>query len=377
MRIAINTRFLIKNKLEGIGWFTYEVVRRLVQQHPEHEFIFFFDRPYDESFIFGENVIPVVLPPPARHPILWIWWYEIAIPKALEKYNADLFFSPNGHCSLRAKTPTLMVTHDIAYFHVPELIPSKFRSYYRFFLPRHLHRADQIVTVSEYSKKDIAKQFDILPKKITVACNSVRPEFRPLNEREINQIRQQYAEGEAYFLYVGSVHPRKNVPRLIQAFDAFKKQTHAPIKLLVGGRFAWQTREVQDAYKAAKFKSDIIILGFVPDKELPKLTGAAMALTYVSLFEGFGVPLLEAMHCEVPIITSNVTSMPEVAGEAALLINPLEVFEIAKAMQLLYENPVLQQELINKGRVQREKFSWDKAAEIVWDSIEKVNDKKQ
>ncbi|MBK7870099.1 MAG: glycosyltransferase [Saprospiraceae bacterium] len=147
--------------------------------------------------------------------------------------------------------------------------------------------------------------------------------------------------------------------------------------MLIGGRFAWQTREVQDAYKAAKFKNDIIILGFVPDQVLPKLTGAALALTYVSLFEGFGVPLLEAMHCDVPIITSNVSSMPEVVGDAALLVNPLDIFEICKAMQFIYEDTALRQELIAKGRVQRKKFSWDKAAEIVWENIIKINKKEQ
>ncbi|MBK7869742.1 MAG: glycosyltransferase family 4 protein [Saprospiraceae bacterium] len=250
-----------------------------------------------------------------------------------------------------------MVTHDIAYYHIPNLIPAKFRSYYLYFLPRHLRRADQIVTVSEYSRKDIAKHFNISLEKIAVACNSVRPEFKPLDESEKNKIRQQYAEGETYFLYVGSVHPRKNVPRLIQAFDAFKKATRTPVKLLIGGRFAWQTREVQDAYKAAKFKNDIIILGFVPDQVLPKLTGAALALTYVSLFEGFGVPLLEAMHCDVPVITSNVSSMPEVVGDAALLVNPLDIFEICKAMQFIYEDTALRQELIAKGRVQRKNLA--------------------
>jgi len=369
MRIAVNTRFLLNDKLEGIGWFTYEVVRRLVQAHPEHEFIFLFDRPYDAQFIFGENVTPVVLFPPARHPVLWLWWFEWSVPRALKKYRADVFLSPDGYCSLRASTPTVMVTHDIAHVHLPMHIPARFRYYYDFFVPRYLRRAERIVTVSEFSKRDIAQHYKIANEKIAVACNGVREDFQPLSEAEKNAVKQQYADGQDYFFYVGAVHPRKNVHRLIRAFDAFKKRTQAPAKLLIGGRFAWQTGEVKAAYDAADCKDDIVFLGYIPDAELPRLMGAALALTYVSLFEGFGVPVLEALHGDVPVLTSNVSSLPEVAGDAGLLVNPLEVEAIASAMQQLYGNAALREKLIATGNIQRQKFSWERAAEIVWEHL--------
>lgn len=369
MRIAVNTRFLLKDRLEGVGWFSYEVMRRLVAAHPEHEFIFFFDRPYDESFIFGKNVTPVVLFPPARHPVLWLWWFEWSIPRALKKYQADVFLSLDGYCSLRSNLPAVMVTHDIAYLHMRRQIPAKFRMYSDLFVPLYLARAERIVTVSDYSKQDILRHFPMPEKKVSTACNGVREVFVPLPEAQKREVRNQYAAGEEYFFYIGSVHPRKNVPRLIQAFDAFKKETQASMKLLIGGRFAWQTGEVKTAYESAQFKNDIIFLGFVPDEELPRLTGAALALTYVSLFEGFGVPILEAMHCDVPVLTSNVSSMPEIAGEAGLLVNPLDVVEIAVGMQQLYENPNLRKHLIEKGKLQRQKFSWEKAAKVVWQNI--------
>lgn len=369
MRIAVNTRFLLKDQLEGVGWFSYEVMRRLVAAHPEHEFIFFFDRSYDESFILGENVTPVVLFPPARHPVLWLWWFEWSVPRALKKYQVDVFLSLDGYCSLGSNVPTVMVTHDIAYLHMRQQIPAKFRMYSDFFVPRYLARAERIVTVSAYSKQDILRHFPISEKKIATACNGVREVFVPLSEAKKQEVQEQYTDGEDYFFYIGSVHPRKNVPRLVQAFDAFKKETQAPVKLLIGGRFAWQTGEVKAAYDNAQFKKDILFLGFVPDKELPRLTGAALSLTYVSLFEGFGVPILEAMYCDVPVLTSNVTSMPEIAGEAGFLVNPLDVLEIAAGMQQLYENPGLRQDLVEKGRGQRQKFSWDKATEVVWENI--------
>lgn len=370
MRIAVNTRFLLKNQLEGIGWFTYEVAKRLVQQHPEHQFIFFFDRAYEPEYIFGSNVHPVVLFPPARAPLLWRWWFELSVPWALKKYKADVFLSFDGYCSLRAKTPTVVVTHDVAYLHMPDQIPQKILRYYQKYTPRFLQRAERVVTVSEYSKTDILQHFQIPSDKIGVACNGCKPEFQPLKDIDKQAVKLKYAEEQEYFLYVGSIHPRKNVHRLIQAFDQFKTQTQSPVKLLIGGRFAWQTGEVKDAYDRSEFKNDISLLGYVSEEELPKLTGAALALVYVSLFEGFGVPLLEAMHCDVPVITSNVSSLPEVAGDAALLVNPYEVSEIATAVQKLYENSALRQDLIEKGKTQREKFTWEQATDIIWENIQ-------
>lgn len=370
MRIAINTRFLVKNQLEGIGGYTYEVLQRLVSQHPEHEFIFLFDKNYDSSFVFAKNVTPVVLFPPARHPFLWWWWFEIAIPNALKKYKADVFFSPDGYASLRTPVPTVLVIHDIAYKHLRHHFSKLMLYYFDYFTPKFVQKARRIVTVSEFSKQDIIKQLGVPAEKIAVSYNGCKDIFQPLNESAQQAVRLQYAENQDYFLYVGSIHPRKNVHRLVQAFDQFKIQTKSPVKLLIGGRFAWQTGEVKDAYEQAQFKNDITLLGYVSAAELPSLVGAALALVYVSLFEGFGVPLLEAMQCDVPIITSNISSMPEVTGDAALLVDPTDVNAIAKAMQTLYENPALRENLIEKGKIQREKFTWEKATAIIWENIQ-------
>ena len=344
MKIAVNTRFLIKDRIEGIGRFTYEVVKRLVRDHPEHEFLFFFDRPYDQSFIFGPNVTPIVLSPPARHPFLWFWWFEISLSRALKKHQPDLFFAPDSYLSLRSKTKTLFVSHDVAFEHFPEQIPWLARNYYRYFMPRYHRRADHIIAVSEFVKKDVVNTYKIPAEKIDVAHNGCSENFKPLSQAEKVKIKQQYANGEDYFFYVGAVQPRKNVHGLIKAFDRFKKRTNAPVKLLIAGRFGWQTGPVKTAYENARFKDDIVFLGYVDDATLPQLMGSAIALTYVSFFEGFGIPLLEAMHAEVPVITSYNTGMKEVAGRAGKLVDPNIPDQIAITMQLLYEDPQ-----INKG----------------------------
>lgn len=372
MKIAVNARFLIKDHIEGIGRFTFEVMKRLVQSHPEHDFLFFFDRPYDEQFIFGTNVKPIVLSPPARHPFLWWWWFEVSVNRALKKHQPDLFFSPDSYLSLRSKVKTLMVSHDIAFEHFPEQVPWLARQYYRYFMPRYHRRADHIITVSEFVKKDLVKHYHISKEKIDVAHNGCSNHFRPLTQAEKEATRLQYADGQEYFFYIGAVQPRKNVHGLIKAFDRFKKRTQTPVKLLIAGRFGWQTGPVKTAYDKARFKEDIIFLGYVEDHMLPKLMGSAIALTYVSFFEGFGIPLLEAMHAEVPVITSMNTGMKEVAGKAAKLVDPNIPDQIAIAMQLLYEDPTDQQQLIAQGREQRRKFNWDKTAEVVYAGMGKA-----
>ena len=141
MRIAVNTRFLLPNKLEGIGRFTLEVLRRMVNSHPEHEFYFFFDRKYDPSFVLSENVIPIILFPPARHPFLFYWWFEWSVARALKKHNIDVFLSTDNFCSLNTKVPTVLVTHDLAFAHFPEQVGFLQRKYYQYFTPRFLAKA--------------------------------------------------------------------------------------------------------------------------------------------------------------------------------------------------------------------------------------------
>lgn len=369
MRIAVNTRFLLKNRLEGIGRFTFEVVRRIVHDHPEHQFIFFFDRPYDPAFVFAENVTPVVLFPPARHPWLFVWWYEWRVARALKKYRADVFLSPDNFCVLKTEVPTVLVVHDLAFTHFPEQISGIMRQYYQKYTPKFLQKATRIVTVSEYTKEDILTQFQVSENKIAVACNGCDERFRALPAEVIRQVRQEYAEGKPYFIYVGAIHPRKNVLRLIWGFQKFKTAKSCDVKLLIVGRNAWMNKEVMQAYEKSPFKTDIRFIGYIEDEKLPLLLGSALSLAYVSLFEGFGIPLLEAMHAEVPIITSNSSSLPEVAGDAAIYVNPIFVKEIGKAMHLMYDTPELRASLVERGRRRREKFTWAHAAAVVYENL--------
>ncbi len=370
MRIAVNTRLLLKNKLEGIGWFSVESLKRMAQNHPEHEFIFIFDRKYHSDFIFSSNVKPVVAAPPTRHPFLWWFWFEMVIPRILKKYKADIFISPDGFLSLRSDVPALPVIHDINFEHYPEQLPQLVRKYYQYYFPKWAKKAMRIGTVSEFSKQDIVKTYGINPEKIDVYYNGSNEFYQPASEGKKQSVRDFYTKGKPYFIFVGALNPRKNVAGLLRSFDAFKISDNRDFKLVIVGDAMHSTQAIKDTLALMKHKNDVIFTGRLDIQELSGLMASAFALCFVPFFEGFGIPIVEAMYSDIPVICSNRSSMPEVAGDAALLVNPESDDAIVSAMKKLVEDENLYADLVAKGRVQRQKFSWDKTAKNFWKSIE-------
>jgi glycosyltransferase involved in cell wall biosynthesis len=374
LRIAVNTRLLLKNKLEGIGWFSYETLRRITTRHPEHRFYFIFDRQFDESFIFSDNIIPVVIPPQARHPLLYYLWFEKSIPRALKKIQPDLFFSPDGYLSLSTPIKSMNVFHDLNFEHYPDDLPYPERTFYRHYFPQYARKACRIATVSEFSKSDIVKQYQVSPDKIDVVYNGANDSYIPLSESEKFMVRAKYAGGIPYFVFVGALHPRKNLANLFHAFDLFRQETSINMKLLIIGQKKWWTKNIEEAYNKMKFNGDVEFCGRLEPTELNRVIAAATALTYVSYFEGFGIPILEAYYCETPVITSNITSMPEVAGDAAILVDPFSVKSICDGMIKIASDPALSAELNKKARERRQVFSWERTAGLLWDSMERALD---
>lgn len=372
MRIAINTQHLLQNKLEGIGWFAHETLSRIVRNHPEHEFIFIFDRKWDSSFIYSKNVIPVKTTLPSRHPFLWFWHYEIEIPRILKKYNVDLFFSPDGWMSLSSTIPTVNTIHDLNFHHRPKDFPFLVRKYYNYFFPKFARKAKRIITVSEYSKTDICKSYKLNKNAIDIAYNGCNPLYTPVAEEVKTEIKKKFTKGFPYYIYIGSRNPRKNIEGMLDAFEKFKKTDKAGFKLILVGEPMWNNSYLSKKIKEMKFNSDLIFTGRLSSEILHLVLASAEALLLVSFSEGFGVPVIEAMHCEVPVICSNTASLPEIAGEAALFVDPYSTDEICEAMHEITKNSTKRNELIVKGREQIKKFSWDKTAEKVWQSIEKA-----
>ncbi|HOZ87540.1 MAG TPA: glycosyltransferase family 1 protein [Bacteroidia bacterium] len=369
MQIVVNTRLLLKDRLEGIGWFTYQTLKRITQNNPNVHFVFLFDRAFDEEFIFSDNITPVSLSPMARHPFLYYAWFQFSVKNLLKNMQPDLFLSPDGFLCLGAGCRQLPVIHDINFLHYPKDLKWLTGKYYNHYFPKFAKEATRIATVSEYSKKDLATRYQVDPGKIDVVYNGINDFFKPVDEKNRQSTKNKYTAGADYFLFVGSLHPRKNIVSLVKAFSLFKKASSANLKLVLAGPVYWGVREINQVVAENNMAAEVIFTGRLSNDELALVMGSAFALTFIPYYEGFGIPLVEAMAAHIPLITSKVTSLPEVAGDAALLVDPFEINEIKEAMLQLYNNNSLRQDLIAKGNIQKLKFSWDKSADLLWQSV--------
>ena len=359
MNIGINARHLIKNQLEGIGWYSYEVLIRITRLHPEHKFYFFFDRKFSDEFVFNTNVYPVVVSPQARHPILFKWWFDYALPKKFKDYKIDLFFSPDGFISLKTKVPQVGVIHDLNFEHFPKDLPNSVLKFYKNQMPKFAEKAKHILTVSEYSKNDIVKCYSISKDKISVVHNGYGQGFTSLNNQERESFGKKNNNNRPYFIYVGSLHKRKNVERMLASFKQFNKEKDNSYDFIIIGEPMWKGQlNLEGLTEHVKF------LGRKSGEELGGWVSSSVAMVYVSYFEGFGLPVLEGMSSGVPVVTSNVTSMPEVGGKAVVYVDPFSVESIKDGLVKATQKGSFQY-YRDLGLKQAELFSWDKSAQKI------------
>ncbi|MDX1909269.1 MAG: glycosyltransferase family 1 protein [Bacteroidia bacterium] len=372
MHIAVNTRLLLPGRTEGISRFAVEVLSRLTVRHPEVRFTYLFDRAFDPGFIFAPNVQPLVIPPPARHPLLWHAWFHVMVPLALERIKPDVFFSPEFYLSLHPRIPQVPVFHDLAYEHYPEDIAPWASRYCRTWSPRYARMAREVLTVSEFSRQDLITRYQLPPERVHVVYNGAGKQFFPDDMASQARTRARWTDGVPYFLFVGVLHPRKNIVNLLRAFDRFRSAHTGAVRLVLAGRLGWQYEEALRTYEAMVWREEVIFTGFVDDETLRQLYGAALALCYLPYFEGFGIPLLEAMQTDTPVICSRGTVLEEVAGGAALLADPGDPEAIAEAMHQVAADPDLRAELVTRGRKRRENFDWEQTTSAVWDVLADV-----
>lgn len=366
MNIAINCRNLIKGKLEGFGNYSIELIKRICINNPEYTFLLIFDRPFDPSFVFSENCKPIVVPPPTRHPFLNILWARFSLPRILLKYKVDLFWSPDGLCALNTKTPQVITIHDINFEHNPKDSPRLVSWYYRKFYPLFAKSAQHILTVSAYSKQDLSKTYNIENNKITVVHNGVSDLFQPISEGKRLDCQAKYTGEKKYFVFVGSIHPRKNVERLILAFEKFFNK-NSDFKLLIVGSNMWSNKKLNIP---ASIYDEVIFTGHVELQELTEIMASAYAFIYPPYFEGFGMPLIEAMKSGTPVLSSNKTCLPEVAGDAALFFDPFNIDDLLEKMETITGDESVRKTLIEKGFERSKNFSWDQSALKTWQILE-------
>jgi glycosyltransferase involved in cell wall biosynthesis len=370
MVIAINGIFLQNDSMEGYGHYASSILRQLAKNHPNHQFVVVFDRPSVDQFDGLANITSITVKPKARHIPAFLYWYNISSLMAVKKFKPAVWIQPYGFCSLTTSIPQILVVHDLAFQAFPNSIAWYHRLFYKIFTPKFLHKAKSLVTVSGFSKNAIEQQYPFTKNCIKTIPGAARSIFKPVDWEAKLAIKNEFTNGNEYFICVGGIHPRKNMMNLLKAFSLFKKWNKSNMKLVFTGRLAWKYQDFLEKLKTYKYRDDIVLTGYLSEDKLSLITSSAYASLYMSLYEGFGLPIVEAMQSGVPVITSNIASMPEVGEDAVLYADPNNPKTIAEQMQMLYKDEKLRQIQIEKGLERARNYSWDQSAASFWKEIE-------
>lgn len=354
MKIGIDIRSVCGRKT-GKGWYTYHLVKNLLELDRENEYILYANAITADAAAFQNTHIKII----AKHPLLW----HFAVIKDFKREGGELFFAPTSYLipALLPKTiKSVMTVHDLIAFRYPLQHHRKSMILEQLFLKKALKRATRALVPSQNTKKDLMRLFHYEEERIAVAPLGVDEKFFEKTDHKLQTIN--YKLPKEFILTVGGLEPRKNISRLVDAFiNVILKQTQDDLKLVVVGGRGWQSKKLRQ--KIAAHRDRIIHIENCRPEDLPAFYRAAKIFVFPSLYEGFGLPPLEAMASGCPVICSNASSLPEVCGDAALFIHPENTQEIAAAIEKLLHDEKLRAELIQKGLVQTKKFSWQKTAE--------------
>lgn len=363
MRIAVDAGFLKTD--ETTGFFIKEIFFRLAKQHAEHQFIFLLSVPVNALPDLPGNVIPVIITPAPTNFILYKWWYDIKVPSALKRYKADVFVCTRGLCSLTSKIPQVLIVQNFAFLKYPAFFDKSSLLFYKKYTSRFLKKAAAIASFSDFTKKEIISTYAVPEQKITVINIAADSAYKPLDWEERERIKEQYAQGCEYFIFTGDRNSAKNLIHLLKAFSIFKKWQKTNMKLVITINSSGY-KDQSEKLNSYKYKKEISLAENLSVQELAKVTAGAYAMIYPSLFEGFGLPVLEALLCEVPVITSAGSSMSEVAGEAGLYADPESPEEIAEQMKRIFKDEALRNKLISVGKERARAYSLDKTVAAAW-----------
>ena len=295
--------------------------------------------------------------------------FLITLPGILRKYRIQLFLGTRHYLPpFNRKITYVAVVHDLIPLYMPELFTKEHKQRFRFFTNLCRRQADAVIAVSNATKKDVLRYMKFPEDKVTVIYEGANPKFNA--ERDpagIERTMKKYHVEGPYILCLSTVEPRKNMLRTIQAYEQCVKEEQIPYKLLIVGGSGWKNGAVYDYVREHDLTDQVIFTGYVSDEEVKYIYSNATLFIYVSLCEGFGIPVVEAMQSGVPVITSNVSSMPEAAGDACALVDPYQTEEIKEAMLRILSSRELQEEMRQKGLGQAAKFSWKKCAGQVWE----------
>lgn len=350
----------------GIGRYVRELVNALADIDPgTYQY---------RLFVAGANRKPLPSIPgdqfqwkPTSVTPSWLarFWGRARLPFPVERFTGkvDLYHATDFVLPpTQSRTKTVLTVHDLSFLRVPEAASPGLRQYLEAVVPRSVQRANYVLADSEATKQDLISYYKTDPGKIEVLYSGVDSHFQPVTDMAtISRVRQQYSiPDHPYVLSVGTVQPRKNYPKLIEAV-ARLRQTDLCV-VIVGGK-GWLEDPIYESIRQFGMQDRVIFTGFVADDDLPAIYSGSLCMALPSLYEGFGLPVLEAMSCGVPIITSNLSSLPEVAGDAGILVSPTNLDEIVNALERVVDDGTLRESMIAKGMQQAQKFSWKAGAQ--------------
>lgn len=377
MKIAVDGQLPLAREKTGIGWYSYRMMNAMLRQKQAEFRVDYFENPagrLDPAALAAFrcagceiNGCPAFS---AQHykaacaflPLRHRWFF--GGDGDVQVHHFFNYFVPPR---LDARTTVTATVYDAAFRAYPESVPAKTRALMALSLEKTCRRAAALVTVSEFSKNELVKYLGVPPEKITVAYGGVdRSVFRPgYPEEEIRRVTERLGIGRDYFLYLGTLEPRKNLVRLLEAYALLKERRRDPPMLVLAGGKGWMYGDIFRRVRELNLSGDVVFTGYVPEEDKPLLLNGALAFVFVSLYEGFGIPPLEAMACGTPVLLSRCSSLPEVAGEAALYADPLDADSVACGMARLMDDDALRAALSAKGAERAARFSWDASASVL------------
>ncbi len=362
----------------GVGSYTYHLVRELVELDAANDYrlVVFKGRGVAKPFPERRNVHYrfVRFPPPRLYvPML----RKLRIPLAIDLLagRSDVFVFPNFvRYPLWFTKSSIVFVYDLSFLHFPEFATDKSRDFLARFVPASIQRADHVFTISEFSKREIIAAYGAPEGKITVAEPGVDLErFHPVADGERAVARERYGLPESYLLSVGTLEPRKNVGGLLAAFRMLPARLRREYPLVVTGGRGWREREIVADIEALAAKGEAVWTGYVPKEDLTAIYAGATLFVFPSFYEGWGMPVVEAMACGVPVVTSSSSSLPEAAGDAAVTVDPHDSEALAAAIERVLENGALREQMVRKGLEQASRFSWRRSAEKLLGAIEALD----
>ena len=357
LHVAVMGRSL-RGQFVGVSRYTHQLIEAVSSRLATPPTVFLTQAP---DGLNGARVTEIRAPFPTPNEYARAVWEQTVVPGQVHRIAPDVYHSPNYILPLRLRCPSVVTIHDMAFFD-RKLHRLRSHLYLSVLATAAIRKATRIICVSDFTRRELLRKFPGVAEKTRVVREGVNPAFAPQRDAAVDRFRRRFGLVDPYVLFVGTIEPRKNLPRLIDAFSAAVAGHRFPHRLVIAGGNGWKDEPVRRAYRASPVRERIHFTGYIPDEELPAAYSGADIFIYPSTHEGFGLPPLEAMACGTPVITSNSTSLPEVVGDAAITVNPYDTGALTKAIQGLAADRQRRECLSHAGLARAASFSWDDAA---------------